>query len=61
MQLGEIYSLACDGQYAITGHTLTNSAFKIWNMDNLEEVKVIKVVAGLSYQPCISLSLGGLQ
>ena len=43
MQLGEIYSLACDGQYVMTGHTLTNSSFKIWSADNFEEVKVIKV------------------
>ena len=29
MELGEIYSLACDTKHVITGHTLTNSAFKI--------------------------------
>ena len=43
LELGEIYSLACDTNHIITGHTLTNSAFKIWRNDNFEVVKVIKV------------------
>ena len=42
MELGEIYSLACDTQHVITGHTLTNSAFKIWSADNFDVVKIIK-------------------
>ena len=43
MELGEIYSLACDKSHLITGHTLTNSSFKIWKIDNFEVVKIIKV------------------
>ena len=43
MELGEIYSLACDTNHVITGHTLTNSAFKIWDAENFDEIKVIKV------------------
>ena len=43
MELGEIYSLACDTDHVITGHTLTNSSFKIWKIDNFEVVKIIKV------------------
>ena len=43
MDLGEIYSLACDSDYVVTGHTLTNSAFKIWNTQDLDTVKIIKV------------------
>ena len=43
LELGEIYSLACDKSHVITGHTLTNSSFKIWNIDNFEVVKIIKV------------------
>eukprot|EP00090_Calanus_glacialis_P004077 TRINITY_DN13023_c0_g1_i1.p1 TRINITY_DN13023_c0_g1~~TRINITY_DN13023_c0_g1_i1.p1 ORF type:complete len:713 (+),score=103.45 TRINITY_DN13023_c0_g1_i1:114-2252(+) len=42
MELGEIYSLACDTKHVITGHTLTNSAFKIWSADNFDVVKIIK-------------------
>jgi len=40
--LGEIYSLACDNNFIITGHTSTNSAFKLWRADDFEVVKVIK-------------------
>ena len=42
MELGEIYSLACDTNHIITGHTLTNSAFKIWSADNFDTVKIIR-------------------
>jgi len=42
MELGEIYSLACDTKHVITGHTLTNSAFKIWSAENFDVVKIIK-------------------
>ena len=45
MELGEIYSLACDTDHVMTGHTLTNSAFKIWDTHNFEVVKIIKVEA----------------
>ena len=43
MELGEIYSLAIDTDWCMTGHTLTNSSFKIWKIDNFEVVKIIKV------------------
>ena len=41
--LGEIYSLACDTEHLITGHTLNTSAFKVWRIEDFEEVKTIKV------------------
>ena len=43
MELGEIYSLACDTNHLITGHTLTSSAFKVWSTEDFEVVKIIKV------------------
>ena len=49
MELGEIYSLACDTDHVITGHTLTNSSFKIWKIDNFEVVKIIKVTNTTPY------------
>ena len=42
-ELGEIYSLACDSEHLITGHTLNTSAFKVWRTRDFEEVKIIKV------------------
>jgi len=42
MELGEIYSLACDTRHVITGHTLTNSSFKLWSAENFDTVKIIK-------------------
>ena len=49
--LGEIYSLACDTEHLITGHTLNTSAFKVWRIEDFEEVKTIKV-SSTDLVPC---------
>jgi hypothetical protein len=38
--LGEIFSLAVDRNHVLTGHTLSNSAFKLWSGQDLSELKV---------------------
>ena len=42
-ELGELYSLACDTDHFVTGHTLNTSAFKVFRTEDFEEVKIIKV------------------